>query len=475
MFAGKRAEVLAASGRGQLKVSNSESSEPRLAPLLEVINRYPQGISMIQLKEELDPSLALGDKAIKYRLKILVDSGQVIMQGTRRWAKYLPVDGDANEIFYSKESQKLARYMSQPVTARRPTSYSVGLIESYEPNTGGYLTDDEQKQLEKMGAESGGEQPAGTYARRIMDRLLIDLSWNSSRLEGNTYSLLDTRRLISFDEEAEGADLTDAQMIRNHKEAIEFLVESAEEIEFNRHTILNLHGILANNLLPDPMSAGRIRVIPVGISGSTYFPLDDPHPIEAYFDLTLRKISEIDNPFEQAFMVLLFLPYLQPFDDLNKRVSRMAANIPFIKKNLIPISFIEVPTDSYTKALLGFYECGDASMMKDLFIWAYGRSAQHYASVRQQLGAPDPFRMKYRDALQTVVRELVTHPVPRKKIGQYIKAWALENVPVEDQERFRDVAEIEVISLHEGNFARFRVRLSEFILWKAMWDSQMQL
>lgn len=453
---------------------NKSASEARLKPLLEIIDNHPEGISLPELKAALDSSLGLGDYAVKYRLEALVDSGRVIMQGTRRWAKYLPVGSGSIEIFQSKKSHELARYMSKPTAAREPSYYDGALIESYEPNTSCYLSSDEQIKLEKIGTDSGNEQPAGTYARRIIDRLLIDLSWNSSRLEGNTYSLLDTRRLITFDEEVEGATAVDAQMIRNHKDAIEFLVENAEDVGFTRHTLLNLHGLLANNLLPDPMSVGRLRMIPVGISGSTYFPLDDPHRIEAYFQLTLRKIEEIENPFEQAFMTLLFLPYLQPFDDVNKRVSRMAANIPFIKKNLIPISFIEVPEDAYSKALVGFYERDDASMMKDLFIWAYGRSAQHYASVRQQLGAPDPFRMKYRDALQVVVRELVTQPVSRKEIGKFIKAWASSHVPIDDQIRFRDVAEIEVISLHEGNYARYRVRHSEFISWKAMWDTQLQ-
>ncbi len=452
-------------------MSNKNTSAARLQPLLEIIKNHPNGISLPELKAALDPSLGIGDYAVKYRLEALVDSGQVIMQGTRRWAKYLPVNSGSTEIFRSKKSYELARYMSQATSAREPTSYDSALIESFEPNISQYLTSEEQAKLVEVGTDSNNEQPAGTYARRIMDRLLIDLSWNSSRLEGNTYSLLDTRRLITFDEEAEGANNTDAQMIRNHKDAIEFLVENADEIGFTPYTLLNLHGLLANNLLPDPMSVGRLRTIPVGISGSTYLPLDDPHRIDAYFHLTLRKIAEIENPFEQAFMALLFLPYLQPFDDVNKRVSRMAANIPFIKKNLIPISFIEVPEDAYSKALVGFYERGDASMMKDLFVWAYGRSAQHYRSVRQQLGAPDPFRMKYRDALQLVVRELVTQAVPRKGVGKFIKAWVVGNIPVEDQNRFRDVAEIEVISLHEGNFARFRIRQSEFISWKVVWDA----
>ena len=115
---------------------------------------------------------------------------------------------------------------------------------------------------------------------RFCNRLLIDLSWNSSRLEGNTYSLLDTKRLIDFGEEAEGKEQVEAQMILNHKDAIEFLVGSAEEIGFNRHTILNLHALLANNLLADPEATGRLRQIAVGIEKSAFHPLEVPQLIE---------------------------------------------------------------------------------------------------------------------------------------------------------------------------------------------------
>jgi Fic family protein len=100
----------------------------------------------------------------------------------------------------------------------------------------------------------------------VLDRLLVDLSWASSRLEGNTYSLLDTKRLIEHGQAAEGKDAAETQMILNHKAAIEFLVESAEELEFNRQTILNLHALLSDNLLPDPSASGRLRRIGVGIN-----------------------------------------------------------------------------------------------------------------------------------------------------------------------------------------------------------------
>ena len=129
--------------------------------------------------------------------------------------------------------------------------------------------EDARAHLREVGTPAITPQPAGTYAKQILNRLLIDLSWNSSRLEGNTYSLLDTKRLIDLGEEAEGKERLEAQMILNHKDAIEFLVGTAEEIGFNRYTILNLHALLANNLLADPDAAGRLRRIGVGIERSS--------------------------------------------------------------------------------------------------------------------------------------------------------------------------------------------------------------
>lgn len=125
-------------------------------------------------------------------------------------------------------------------------------------------------------------------------------------------------------------------MILNHKDAIEFLVNSVEEIGFNRYTILNLHALLANNLLIDPTAPGRLRHIPVGIEKSVYHPLEMPQLIEEYFDQLLATAAAIKDPFEQAFFTMTQLPYLQPFDDVNKRVSRLAANIPLIKANFSP-------------------------------------------------------------------------------------------------------------------------------------------
>ncbi len=116
-------------------------------------------------------------------------------------------------------------------------------------------------------------------------------------------------------------------MILNHKGAIEFLAEPAEQTGFNIFAITNLHAYLSENLLGNPAAEGRLRTIPVDIGQSAFIPTSIPQLIEECFDLILRKVDEIQNPFEQAFFILVQIPYLQPFEDVNKRVSRLAVGI----------------------------------------------------------------------------------------------------------------------------------------------------
>ncbi|EQD70087.1 filamentation induced by cAMP protein Fic, partial [mine drainage metagenome] len=157
----------------------------------------------------------------------------------------------------------------------------------------------------------------------------------------------------------------------------------------------------------DPMAAGRLRRIAVGIERSTFHPAEVPQLIEECFDQILAAAAAISDPFEQVFFVMVQLPYLQPFDNVNKRVSRLAANIPLIKGNLSPLSFTDVPRSTYTDAMLGVYELNKIDLLKDVFIWAYERSAARYAAVRQSLGEPDPFRLRHRAALREIIGEVI--------------------------------------------------------------------
>jgi hypothetical protein len=261
-------------------------------------------------------------------------------------------------------------------------------------------------------------------------------------------------------------------MILNHKDAIAFLVSAEEEIGFNRYTILNLHGILAQNLLPDEAAAGRLRRIAVGIEKSAFHPLEVPQLIEECFNQVLATAQAIHDPFEQSFFAMVQLPYLQPFDDVNKRVSRVAANIPFIKGNLSPLSFTDVPRSTYTEAILGVYELNKVDLLKDVFIWVYERSAERYAVVRQSLGDPDPFRQRHREALRQLVGEVVRGKMDRKVAAAYIAEWVKDNVTADERETFREMAESDLLGLHEGNFARLQVRPSEFAAWQVAWENR---
>ena len=288
-------------------------------------------------------------------------------------------------------------------------------------------------------------------------------------MEGNTYSLLETQRLLEFGECADGKGTKDAQMILNHKAAIEMLADQAGEIAFNRYTICNLHALLSDNLLTNINASGRVRSCPVGISGSVFYPLEMPQQLEKCFEEILWKAEAILDPFEQSFFGMVHLPYLQPFEDVNKRVSRLAANIPLVKQNLCPLSFTDVSQDDYLNALLGVYELNRIDYLRDLFVWAYGRSAERYSAVRGQLGDPDPFRLRYRSEIGTMVREVVQGTMDQATAKQAIAAAAEERLPKGDRKRFIEVIEVELRSLHEGNIVRFRLRPSEFEVWQSTW------
>lgn len=464
-------------------------SEEDLRAIEAVVAAHPDGIGIQDIENTLQQDVAR--RTLQYRLKHLVAEGRLVKEGNRRWVKYRTpasrVTGDTKAAELSGEENKAAeeaadfpvstsatgilRYLRKPVGARKPVGYNRDFLDTYRPNDSAYLSETERVRLESVGTPSAGMQPAGTYAKQILNRLLIDLSWNSSRLEGNTYSLLDTKRLIDFGEQAAGKQQVEAQMILNHKDAIEFLVGSAEEIGLNRHTILNLHALLANNLLADPDATGRLRHIPVGIEKSAFHPLEVPQLIEECFDQILATASAINNPFEQSLFLMAQLPYLQPFDDVNKRVSRLAANIPLIKANVTPLSFTDVPEKTYTAAVLGVYELNRIDLLKDVFIWAYERSASRYAAVRQSLGEPDPFRLKHRSALREIVRQIVLGPLDKKAAFARIAAWTSENIEISERERFREIVENELLGLHEGNFARYQIRPSEFQVWREVWTA----
>jgi hypothetical protein len=457
--------------------------QKELADLQAVLAHFPGGAS-IEVIQSTFPA-AIAERTLQRRLATLQQQGLIRTTGQGRAILYhltkptKAITGENTEksaekksepvVPLSTEVQVIRQFIQQPAGNRKPKGYDLSFLRNYRPNIDAYLTAAERARLLKLGQTPQLNQPAGTYARQILQRLLIDLSWNSSRLEGNTYSLLDTQRLLSQGQEADNKSAADAQMILNHKDAIEFLVESVEDIGFNRYTITNLHALLSNNLLPDPGAPGRLRTFAVGITNSAYTPLAVPQQIEEFFDLLLAKAGQIEDPFEQAFFVMVQLPYLQPFEDVNKRVSRLAANISLNKHNLVPLSFVDVPKDPYIQGLLGVYELQRVDLLKDVFLWAYERSSLRYSAVLQSLGEPDAFRLRYREDIRGLVTSVVSQALSQASASERIVEYSAR-MPEADRTKFIEVLETELLSLHEGNFARYRIRPSEFAAWQAVWN-----
>jgi hypothetical protein len=440
--------------------------------VLAHVRNSPEGMRIEAL------SNLFGDKisrrSLQRRLSRLVAADRLISEKKGRSSRYFfpPLIADAgrdeDSIPLSPSGINVQRAMRKPQMERIPVGYHREFLDQYRPNVSKYLTPETVAQLARIGRTPDTERPAGTYARHILDRLLVDLSWASSQLEGNTYSLLDTRRLIEHGQEAEGKAAAETQMILNHKLAIEFLVDSAEESDTNRQILLNLHALLSDNLLPNPDASGRLRHIGVGIHDSVYHPLEVPQLIEECFQQVVDIAAAIHDPFEQAFFTMVHLPYLQPFEDVNKRVSRLAANIPLIRHNFCPLSFVDVPQRTYIEGMLGVYELNRIELLRDVFVWAYERSSQHYAAIRQSLGEPDRFRLRFRNELIKVVSETVRR-LARPTVEE-VTATAIDIVPQEHLDDFVRMAIRDLESLHEGNYARFRLRPSEYEAWEqASW------
>ena len=172
-------------------------------------------------------------------------------------------------------------------------------------------------------------------------------------------------------------------------------------------TLIALHAFLSDGLMADPAAVGRIRRRAVEIGGSVYQPIALPQRLEELFGIVTQMAAEITDPFEQAFFLMVHLPYLQPFEDVNKCVSRLAANIPFIRHNLCPLSFIDVPQQACVDGMLGVYELNRVDLLRDVFVWAYERSCQQYVAVKQNLVPPDIFRLRHRQALAEVIAAIV--------------------------------------------------------------------
>ncbi len=382
-------------------------------------------------------------------LKRLVDEGRLEVSGRGRATGY-QIAGSA----------VVRAHLSVPYNRRPPIEFQAGFLDAYIPGRTWYLSQAERDRMLEAGRPHGGEMPAGTYARGILEQLLVDLSWASSRMEGNTYDVLQTERLIRFGEEAGGKNRKEALMILNHKDAIQNVVENLEEISLRRHDLFSVHALLSDGLLADPAMSGRLRAMPVGISHSSYRPLDDAVAIQEEFDILIHKSLQIRDPFEQSFFLLVHIPYLQAFADVNKRTSRVVSNIPLLKSGFAPMSFTTMDDRAYIDGLIGVYELNNVSLFREVCIDAYLASAEKYRILRAEVESPEKAALTYREFVRAAVHQCV---VEFKEFRhEEVLAMAAEaGVPEADRDEVVAYVKEQLAGLHEGNVIRFRLKAED--------------
>lgn len=215
-----------------------------------------------------------------------------------------------------------------------------------------------------------------TMVKKELERLVIEFSWKSSKIEGNTYTLLDTEKLIREHRKAKGHSESEAQMILNHKEAFTLIYECAGDFRsLTRANMESIHGVIVKNL---GVNRG-LRQSPVGITGSSYRPLDTVHQITDAIDSLSHVVRRMQSPYAKALIALLGISYIQPFEDGNKRTSRIMANALLLAHGCAPLSYRSVDEEAYRDAIIVFYELNSIMPFKRIFIEQYDFAARNYA------------------------------------------------------------------------------------------------
>jgi hypothetical protein len=398
----------------------------------------------------------------------MVDLGTLLREGRGPATRYRATAGSLPAITASppgtqgpewgQGARALRTQLQAPIGQRTPVAYQRAFVDRYMPNESSLLPGGMARTLYEQGRLEG-QQPAGTYARKVLEQLLIDLSWYSSRLEGNRKSLLDTRELFQKGRSA-GDDL-DATMLLNHKDAIEFIVDAVPTYGITLPVVRNIQSILMNGLLANPASLGTTRQILVNITASVYLPSQVPALLDEILAAIIEKARAIKSPLECAFFLWVNIAYLQPFEDGNKRTSRLSTNLPLLLANCAPLSFLDVDATDYAMAMLGVYEKQDVSIAVDLFDWTYRRSVSKYRVVLESLGAPNPFRNRYREQLGDAVRQIVGEGL------SFARAVESLGLPAPDRHAFEEMVRTELAGLETYNCARYRLSFGRVDEWIA--------
>lgn len=312
------------------------------------------------------------DATLKRAIASLVGNGDIIVTGKARATRY-SLSPQAHLLM----PLNLDTYFAKEVDERQVQTYFNFQLIRDQLLTVELFTKDERKhlnELQQMFRKHVDEMTVNEY-KKEMERLGIDLSWKSSQIEGNTYSLLETERLLRESKTAEGKTKEEAIMLLNHKDALRFILDNPDYLQLlSLSHIEDIHALLTKDLSVDK----GIRHRRVGITGTNYHPLDNEFQIREAIHDTCELINGKDNVFEKALLTLVLLSYIQAFSDGNKRTARITSNAILIANGYCPMSFRTVDSVDYKKAMLIFYEQNNLFAFKQIFMQQFEFAVSEY-------------------------------------------------------------------------------------------------
>ena len=315
------------------------------ASISRIQEQLPETVSIPTLNRDLAALVGLGHltKTGKGRATAYQLSSSYKLFAPIDSDRYFETDPDTRDIVATFNYDLLAMLGNAPLFTQHELTALEALQQEYQQNIATISPTIRQKELE---------------------RLTIDLSWKSSQIEGNTYSLLETERLFIEKREAEGKSQEEATMLLNHKTCMDFLLNPKAPGEtLNLAALEEIHSLLIKNL----GVSHNLRKRLVGITGTAYKPPDNQHQIKQAVEEMCRAINAKQNGFEQALLAVALISYIQPFEDGNKRTARMVSNAVLIANRACPLSYRSVESLEYKKAMLIFYEQNNLSAFKEIF------------------------------------------------------------------------------------------------------------
>ena len=439
-----------------------------------------QGSSAVSIAALSDKS-DVSPRTIRRRLHQLIELGLVTSHGKNRGVRYAlaavqaapdspptaiaePAESYAS-FGFSAANQALINQIQQPLIRRQYCSYRPEWLAAYQPNRSFYLSAAQRDTLRQAGQPLAQGLPAGTYARQIFNHLLINLSYNSSRLEGNTYSLADTEKLLLSGKAADGKLDMETLMLINHKEAIRFLVDGINRMEISVDNIRSLHYLLADGLV-QPEDAGQVRTGGVRISSSVYLPWEGEARLMAQLSAIVDTADAIHDPYEQSFFLLVHLAYLQAFIDVNKRTARLAANLPLVRHNCVPVSFSDISVEAYVSSMLVCYELNETGPLAELYTWSYLRSCEHYTARADSLGI-DLLRVQYRAPRRALIADIVRENLHGEAQLAAIDAFVQSQIEDAHRKKFLSDLRFDLDALAPHRIAGMGITQAELAHWQA--------